>query len=82
MTITEQQTAKLMELLWEYMKRDREHSDRVQTGWGTKTQAGLVACIERIMTEAEAPEGQCPECGHPYKQGDETHYSECSRMRI
>lgn len=49
--ITEKQAARLLELLWESMKRDVEHSDRVQTGWGTKTQAGLIACIERIVFE-------------------------------
>jgi hypothetical protein len=39
----------LVELLWNYMKRDPEHKDRVQTGWGTKTQVGLIACVKRIV---------------------------------
>lgn len=39
----------LIELLWNSMKRDPEHKDRVRTGWGTKTQIGLVASIERIF---------------------------------
>jgi len=41
----------IYELLWDYLKRDYEHSDRKQTGWGTKTFEGLVACIERIAEE-------------------------------
>ena len=39
------------QLLWFHLPRDPEHADRVQTGWGTKTIAGLVACIERIMAD-------------------------------
>jgi hypothetical protein len=35
-------------LLWDSLKRDPEHKDRRQTGWGTKTQIGLVACLDRI----------------------------------
>lgn len=41
----------LIELLWDYMKRDPEHRDRVRTAWGTKTKQGLVASIKRIMEE-------------------------------
>lgn len=37
----------LIPLLWDYLKRDPEHKDRRQTGWGTKTKQGLVASIER-----------------------------------
>lgn len=40
--------ASIVGLLWDYLKRDQTHSDRRQTGWGTKTKQGLVACIERI----------------------------------
>ncbi len=36
------------ELLWDYLPKDPDHSDRRKTGWGTKTKIGLVACIERI----------------------------------
>lgn len=50
-TLTEFQKTKLLKLLWDSMKRDPEHKDRKQTGWGTKTQFGLIACIERIINE-------------------------------
>jgi hypothetical protein len=56
MTLTEAQKAELIELLWSSLRRDSEHKDRKQTGWGTKTQAGLIACIERIMRETEQNE--------------------------
>ncbi len=46
--MTENQKAAILGLLWDSLKRDPEHKDRRQTGWGTKTQLGLVACIERI----------------------------------
>ena len=36
-------------LLWSELKTDREHpNDRVHTGWGTKTRAGLAACVMRV----------------------------------
>jgi hypothetical protein len=38
----------IVQLLWESLKRDPEHKDRRQTGWGTKTKQGLVACLDRI----------------------------------
>lgn len=47
--MTEKQKQELIELLWDSMKRDPEHKDRVRTGYGTKTQTGLLACIESIM---------------------------------
>lgn len=37
-----------LELLWDSLKRDPEHKDRRQTGWGTKTKVGLLACLDRI----------------------------------
>ena len=49
--MTQGQESQILELLWDSMKRDPEHKDRVRTGWGTKTKTGLVACIERIMRE-------------------------------
>lgn len=52
--MTDLQRSDLLALLWDYMKRDPEHKDRVRTGWGTKTQDGLVASIERIVTEVQA----------------------------
>ena len=42
---------KILELLWDSLKRDPEHKDRRQTGWGTKTKQGLCACIYRISKE-------------------------------
>ena len=41
----------IKELLWDYLSKDKEHKDRRQTGWGTKTEEGLIACIENIMEE-------------------------------
>ena len=49
--LTEQQKSDLLALLWDSMKRDPEHKDRVRTGWGTKTQQGLIASIERIFND-------------------------------
>lgn len=51
--MTDKQQAALLELLWESMKRDPEHKDRVRTGWGTKTQTGLLASIQSIMEDEE-----------------------------
>lgn len=50
--MTETQKTELLTLLWDSMKRDPEHKDRVRTGWGTKTQTGLLACVERIMRDS------------------------------
>ena len=47
---TEAQEKAILDLLWDNMKRDPEHLDRVRTGWGTKTKQGLVACIQRIVS--------------------------------
>ena len=44
----------LVDLLWDYLKKDPEHKDRRQTGFGTKTKIGLVASIERIINEHAA----------------------------
>ena len=43
-----------IDLLWDSLKRDPEHEDRRQTGWGTKTQAGLAACVARLGRESAA----------------------------
>lgn len=40
-------------MLWGYLKRDPEHADRRQTGWGTKTKTGLIACLNRIASEGQ-----------------------------
>ena len=43
----------IVELLWEYLKKDPEHKDRRRTAWGTKSKYGLARCVERIFTEHE-----------------------------
>jgi hypothetical protein len=50
--LTKQQQA-IVDLLWDYLKRDPEHKDRRQTGFGTKTKLGLALSVERIVKEAE-----------------------------
>jgi hypothetical protein len=47
----EKKAQKIIELLWDSLKRDPEHKDRRQTGWGTKTMVGLVACLDTIYRE-------------------------------
>jgi hypothetical protein len=49
--MTEKQKEAILELLWDYLKKDPKHKDRVKTGWGTKTKIGLANCIERIVVE-------------------------------
>lgn len=41
----------LVDLLWDYLKKDPEHKDRRWTGFGTKTKVGLVASIDNINKE-------------------------------
>jgi hypothetical protein len=41
----------LIDLLWDYLKKDPEHKDRRQTGIGTKTKRGVVASIDHINKE-------------------------------
>ncbi len=53
--MTDLQNQAVVDLLWDYLKRDPEHKDRKQTGWGTKTQEGLCACVERIATSERLP---------------------------
>ena len=48
-----EQESELLCLLWDSMKRDPEHKDRVRTGYGTKTKLGLLACIRSIMQGRE-----------------------------
>ncbi len=45
---------KMIAFLWDYLKRDPDHEDRRQTGYGTKTRIGLVACLNRIYDGAGA----------------------------
>lgn len=48
--MTKKQTEQLVELLWNSLEEPRPYDpERRITGWGTKTQVGLVACIETIM---------------------------------
>ena len=58
----------LVDLLWPYMKRDREHKDRVHTAYGTKTQYGLARCIEAVFREYEDIEPQKGIC-YTIKEG-------------
>ena len=38
--------------LWPYLRKDKEHPDRVCTGWGTKTLTGLTESIRRWVVES------------------------------
>ena len=49
--MSETKQSELLQLLWEYMRKDREHPGRVHTGYGTKTKEGLLRSINTIMTE-------------------------------
>lgn len=52
MKLTREEREKaIIDLLWDYMKRDPEHRDRVRTGIGTKTKMGLAASVERIFED-------------------------------
>jgi len=51
--LTNHQREMVLDLLWEDLRKDKEYEDRVHTGWGTKTEIGLIACIDRIMQEKE-----------------------------
>lgn len=52
--MNQKQEEQIIALLWESLKRDPEHKDRRQTGWGTKTKVGLIACIRRILEEGKS----------------------------
>ena len=41
----------LVDLLWDSMKKDPDHKDRVRTSYGTKTKYGLARTIEAIFQE-------------------------------
>ena len=47
--MSDKQKEAIITLLWDYLTIDREHNNRVLTGWGNKTQQGLIACIETIF---------------------------------
>ena len=40
---------RLIEMLWDYLKKDPEHKDRRQTAWGTKTKIGLANSVAWAM---------------------------------
>jgi len=42
-------TKRITDLLWDYLKKDPEHKDRVRTGWGTKTKLGLRRTVEAAL---------------------------------
>ena len=48
--LTDYQQSELLELLWGSLKKE-PGIDRVYTGYGSKTQTGLLACIERIVLD-------------------------------
>lgn len=49
-TLSERDKA-LIDLLWDYMRKDKKHKDRVHTGFGTKTQFGLARSIDGIYEQ-------------------------------
>jgi len=53
LALEDQPNETLVELLWDYLKRDPEHNDRRQTSWGTKTKMGLTRSIRRIIEEEQ-----------------------------
>ena len=46
--MTLEQEDQIIVFLWDSLKRDPEHKDRRQTGWGTYTKKGLLACLDRL----------------------------------
>lgn len=38
----------IVEVFWDYLKKDPDHKDRRRTSWGTKTEVGLVATVKRL----------------------------------
>jgi hypothetical protein len=49
--MTNKQKQELLDLLWDSLKTSNFSKDKKQTGWGTKTADGLLACIDRILTQ-------------------------------
>jgi hypothetical protein len=64
--MNEKQKMMFLELLWNSLKQEpaperkwkrrKPEDERRQTGWGTKTRCGLMACIERIVRDGDSPE--------------------------
>ncbi len=70
----------IVDLLWDSLKRDPHHKDRRQTGWGTKTQEGLIACIERVAAMPKRnPKVKCQHCdeGKPGRRTTAGHEEQC-----
>lgn len=40
---------RLIEMLWDYLKKDPENKDRRRTAWGPKTKVGLVNSVAWAM---------------------------------
>ncbi len=55
--LSKDQGTAVIDLLWDSLKKDPEHKDRRQTGWGTKTKIGLIACVARIAAGESLPPG-------------------------
>lgn len=53
MKLSKSQKEDLIDLLWDDLRKDLNHSDRKRTGWGGKTKDGLVASIEDILNKEE-----------------------------
>lgn len=53
-TLTKEQQA-IVDLLWDYLKKDPEHKDRRQTAYGTKTKLGLALSVLRASANANRP---------------------------
>ena len=45
------QAEAIAELLWDYLKRDREHPDRRRTSAGTKTKLGLMRTVKLALDQ-------------------------------
>ncbi len=51
--MTDQQKKQIINLLWDYLKKGKTNSglETRATGWGYKTEEGLIACLESILKE-------------------------------
>ena len=44
-------SCEMVALVWLSLKKDRNHTDRCITSYGTKTKCGLMACFDSIMVK-------------------------------
>jgi len=51
MGLSSKQEELLLALLWDSLKVTHRRADRRKTGWGDKSEIGLLACIENILEE-------------------------------